>query len=144
MTERPCGDGADARYCETFWAQHAEIERLTAELDAARSALTAAEADSGRLRGEVESANELLKRAADALWESSKAALTVKPNLDKPYDDDPRWTPWARWAERPAHEAHDAAMAIRKHLRADAAVCKCPDSGTCAHSAVSGTEGAGG
>ena len=35
MTGLPCGDSADARYCETFWAQNAEIERLTTALQAA-------------------------------------------------------------------------------------------------------------
>jgi len=59
----------------------------------------------------------LLKRAADALWACAKAALTVEPTLKQPYPDDPRWSPWTRWVERPAREAHDTAMAIRKHLR---------------------------
>lgn len=65
MTERPCGDGADARYCETFWAQRAELERLRAELDAARSARTAAEADSGTLRAEVRDLREKLRVVID-------------------------------------------------------------------------------
>jgi len=59
----------------------------------------------------------LLQRAADALWNCAKAALTVEPTLKQPYPDDPRWSPWTRWVERPAREAHDTAMAIRKHLR---------------------------
>jgi hypothetical protein len=29
----------------------------------------------------------------------AKMAITVKPNLDKPYPDDPRWSPWTRWVE---------------------------------------------
>ena len=60
---------------------------------------------------------ELLQKAADALWKCAKAALTVKPTLDQPYRDDPRWTPYTRWVERPSREAHDLAMVIRKHLR---------------------------
>jgi len=60
---------------------------------------------------------ELLEQAAEALWECSKAALTVKPDLDKPYRDDPRWSPWTRWVEPRARRAHDLAMTIRKHLR---------------------------
>jgi hypothetical protein len=60
---------------------------------------------------------ELLKRAADALWKSAKAALVVEHSLDKPYEDDPRWSPWTRWVERPAREAHDLAMVIRKRLK---------------------------
>lgn len=63
---------------------------------------------------------ELLRRAADALWKCAKAALTVEHSLDKPYEDDPRWSPWTRWVERPAREAHDLAMVIRKRLRAAA------------------------
>lgn len=61
---------------------------------------------------------ELLGQAAEALWGCAKAALTVEHSLDKPYPDDPRWSPWTRWVERPAREAHDLAMAIRKHLKA--------------------------
>ena len=34
MSDLPCGDGADARYCETFWTQHAEIEELRTQLAA--------------------------------------------------------------------------------------------------------------
>lgn len=26
--------------------------------------------------------------------------IAVKPHLDKPYPDDPRWTPWTRFVER--------------------------------------------
>ena len=61
---------------------------------------------------------ELLRRAADALWNCAKAALTVKPALDTPYRDAPQWTPYTRWVERPAEEAHDLAMQIREHLAA--------------------------
>jgi hypothetical protein len=45
-------------------------------------------------------------------------ALTVKPTLDTPYPDDPRWTPWTRWVEPEARRAHDLAMGVRKHLAA--------------------------
>jgi hypothetical protein len=61
---------------------------------------------------------ELLRKAADALWNCAKSALTVKPSLDEPYPDYPEWTPYTRWVERPAREAHDLAMAIRRHLKA--------------------------
>jgi len=60
---------------------------------------------------------ELLRQAAEALMDSAKAALTVKPSLDQPYPDDPRWTPYTRWVERPARRAHDLSIAIRKNLR---------------------------
>lgn len=61
---------------------------------------------------------ELLQQAADALWDCVKASLTVKPNLDEPYD--PPYedlTPYTRWVERPARRAHDLAVKIRKRLR---------------------------
>ena len=74
-------------------------------------------AASAAIKADDTDVRELLKRGADALWACAKAALTVKPTLDEPYPDDPRWTPYTRWVERPAHEAHDAAMAIRKHLK---------------------------
>ena len=60
---------------------------------------------------------ELLRQAEQALWNCAKAALTVKPVLDEPYPDLPQYTPYTRWVERPAREAHDLAMAIRKHLK---------------------------
>ena len=60
---------------------------------------------------------ELLEQAADALWKCAKSALTVKPSLDQPYPDAPEWTPYTRWVERPARQAHDLAMVIRKHLK---------------------------
>jgi hypothetical protein len=59
---------------------------------------------------------ELLRQAADALWDCAKSALTVKPPLDQPYPDYPEWTPYTRWVERPARQAHDLAMVIRRHL----------------------------
>jgi hypothetical protein len=61
---------------------------------------------------------ELLQQAADALWNCTKSALTVKPTLDTPYDVPyEQWTPYTRWVERPAREAHDLAMKIRKRLK---------------------------
>jgi len=64
---------------------------------------------------------ELLRQAADALWNCAKSALTVKPVLDTPYEPPyEEWTPYTRWVERPAREAHDLAMAIRKHLKTSA------------------------
>jgi hypothetical protein len=59
---------------------------------------------------------ELLRRAAEVLMNCTKVAITVKPTLDKPYPDDPRWTPWTRWMERRAREAHDLSREIRKYL----------------------------
>lgn len=70
--------------------------------------------------GFVECSVELLRAAEQALTRASIAALTVKPSLDKPYSDDPRWTPWSRWMDRPAHEALDVAMKLRDVLRQQA------------------------
>jgi len=62
---------------------------------------------------------ELLAQAADAPWKCAKSALTVKPVLDTPYEPPyEEWTPYMRWVERPAREARDLAMQIRKHLAA--------------------------
>ena len=58
-----------------------------------------------------------VKDAESALNGAWKALLTVKPSLDAPYPDDPRWTPWTRWGERAAREAHDAAMRLRARAR---------------------------
>ena len=32
--------------------------------------------------------------------EIAASLIAVKPHLDKPYPDDPRWTPWTRFIER--------------------------------------------
>jgi hypothetical protein len=58
----------------------------------------------------------LLQKAADALWECAKAALAVKPALDEPYKDDPRWTPWTRWVEQPSSRAHELKRQITRYL----------------------------
>lgn len=63
---------------------------------------------------------ELLQRSAEALMNCAKAALTVKPSIDKPYPDAPEWTPWKRFVEAPSRRAHDLAVEIRKCLRAEA------------------------
>lgn len=77
---------------------------LRGALEAARPHLAAAEC-------------ELLTDAYRALLSSALRALTVKPTLDTPYTDDPRWSPWTRWVEPEARRAHDLAQRIRKHLR---------------------------
>jgi hypothetical protein len=51
---------------------------------------------------EFDEARRLLVRAEEALKASYKAALTVKPTLDRPYRDKPQWTPWTRWVETAA------------------------------------------
>ena len=60
---------------------------------------------------------EALREGAEALGEAFKVALTVKPLLDKPYPDDPRWTPWTRWVDRAARRCFNARSALRKAAR---------------------------
>ena len=64
---------------------------------------------------------DLLKRAADALMACAAASLTVKPELDAHRLDRSGWTLYSRWMERPADEATELAMQIRKHLNAQEA-----------------------
>lgn len=60
---------------------------------------------------------ELLERAAAALMDCATVALTVQPDLEQPYRDDPRWSPWTRWVEPKANRAYELAVTIRKRLR---------------------------
>ena len=66
---------------------------------------------------ETDTDRALLTAAADALWECTKVTLTVKPNLDKPYNDAPEWSPWTRWIEPASRRSHDLAIKIRRHLK---------------------------
>lgn len=59
----------------------------------------------------------LLHEAADALRDVGKAAIVVHPTLDKPYPDDPRWTPWTRFMEKPARRAYNLSFLLRRQLR---------------------------
>lgn len=61
---------------------------------------------------------DLLEQAAAALKAVGKAALVVKPTLDKPYPDDPSWTPWTRFMEQPARTAYNLGAEIRRVLKA--------------------------
>jgi len=70
---------------------------------------------------------ELLEAAARALRSFCLRALTVRPSLDQPYRDDPRWSPWTRWVEPEARRAHDLSRTIRKHLAADGTRVHGPD-----------------
>lgn len=55
---------------------------------------------------------ELLWAAALALRDVGKAALTVKPTLDKPYPDAPGTTPWKRFMGQPARHAYNLGCQI--------------------------------
>lgn len=60
---------------------------------------------------------DLLRQAADALVEVGKKALVVKPTLDKPYPDQPEWTPWTRFLGEPARNAYNLGHEIRRKLK---------------------------
>lgn len=42
--------------------------------------------------------------------------ITVEPFLDKPFPDDPRWTPWSRFIDRPWRQAATASELARAAL----------------------------
>jgi hypothetical protein len=70
---------------------------------------------------------ELLEAAARALRSFTLSALTARKYLDKPYTDDPRWSPWTRWLEPEARRAHDLSRMIRKRLAQDGIRVSGPD-----------------
>ncbi|MFB7285467.1 hypothetical protein [Actinacidiphila glaucinigra] len=57
-----------------------------------------------------------LAEAAEALCAVGKAAIVVQPALDKPYPDAPQWTPWTRWMQRPARQAYNLGILLRRQL----------------------------
>lgn len=57
---------------------------------------------------------DVLDRVEEALTNIATAVLAVAPSLEKPYPDDPRWTPWTRFVERPGNEAINAREALRR------------------------------
>lgn len=107
------------------------VDQHRRDADAARSALQAAQDDSGRLRAGLESAEMALvtwRSQNDYFRELVGEILDALPNrYGRPFVT---VTQIAEWRERAGIEPPVAAS-------------KCPDSGTCGHSAVSGTEGAG-
>lgn len=62
----------------------------------------------------VEALRELLREASRALKDAGKAAIVVKPTLDVPYKDDPRWTPWTRFVEQPSRRAYNLGFEIHR------------------------------
>lgn len=64
------------------------------------------------LVAEVERLRAALEVAKDALHKNALTWLTLEPELQTPYTDDPRWTPWTRFARRgweAAKRGHEAA-----------------------------------
>lgn len=57
-----------------------------------------------------------LAEASHALRAIGKAAIVVQPTLDKPYPDDPRWTPWTRWMRDPTRRAYNLGILLRRQL----------------------------
>lgn len=60
---------------------------------------------------------DFLREAEEALRAIGKAAIVVKPTLDRPYSDAPDWTPWTRFMERPAKRAYNLGQQIRRYLK---------------------------
>lgn len=60
---------------------------------------------------------DLLRQAEEALRAVGKAAIVVKPTLDKPYTDAPEHTPWSRFMEVPARRAYNLGHEIRDFLK---------------------------
>jgi hypothetical protein len=60
---------------------------------------------------------KLLVEAVAVLDACVKSALTVKPSLETPYEDDPRWTPWTRWLETPTRDAFDLRERIKTAVK---------------------------
>ena len=65
---------------------------------------------------EMADLRERLREAADALRAVGKAALVVKPNLDKPFPDAPSTTPWVQFMDAPARRAYNLGHQIRAWL----------------------------
>jgi hypothetical protein len=58
--------------------------------------------------------DDVLDRVERALTEATATALTLGPALDKPYPDDPRWSPNTRFLEPMGRRAFDAKVVLRK------------------------------
>lgn len=78
---------------------------------------TRTEAQNGDADATREELIALLRQAGEALRAVGKAAIVVKPTLDKPYSDAPQWTPWTRFMEKPAKRAYNLGSEIRRRFR---------------------------
>lgn len=94
-----------------------EREWRTAEWFEAATERDRAEASRRDWAAEAMRLDDLLDRAARALREVGKRALTVKPSLDRPYPDEPAWTPWTRFLGPAANAAYNLAVEIRAGRR---------------------------
>ena len=81
-----------------------------------RLADAADRAELQRLRARDEKAAYDLREAAETLRAVGKAALVVKPTLDKPYLDAPAQTPWSRFMETPARAAYNLGVRLSREL----------------------------
>lgn len=68
----------------------------------------------GRLIAESVRLGESMAGNAKRLW---CGLMAIKPFLDKPYPDDPRWTPWTRFVEWELERLMTDAEAWRKLQR---------------------------
>lgn len=82
---------------------------LAAAVDVLAERVAGLDRENQQLRAE-------LVQAAEALRAVGKAALVVKPTLEKPYEDEPGLSPWTRFMEEPSRTAYNLGIALtRKH-----------------------------
>jgi len=85
------------RQRESYMAADARARQAEAERDAARADRVCWRETHNQVAAERDALAVELRNLAS---ETAKVLLTVKPNLDRAYPDDPRWTPWTRWVEK--------------------------------------------
>ncbi|MFC8583321.1 hypothetical protein ACFUGD_01910 [Streptomyces sp. NPDC057217] len=89
----------DAEGDRDSWARDARLAEQQAEADArkAHTDLIDEQKRGTRVEAERDAARNTLADAQVAARRLSSALIAVAPLLDKPYPDDPRWTPWTRF-----------------------------------------------
>lgn len=55
-----------------------------------------------------------LTEAETVLLDLSKRLLAVKTSLDRPYEDEPDWSPWTRFVEQPCRVAYNLGSRLRR------------------------------
>lgn len=61
---------------------------------------------------------EALRACQKSIGDLRTAFIVVEGCLDKPYPDDPRWSPWTRFVQRPWNAAATASEMARAALKA--------------------------
>jgi hypothetical protein len=73
----------------------------------------------------VRQIEEALRACQKSIGQLRTALLAVEPALDKPFPDDPRWTPWSRFIDRPWRSAATASELARAALVTYVWLCDC-------------------